>query len=56
MLPDPGTGHDLLHDEQEPRSGGDHPRQPAADDPPAGTGPFGRHDGQEYWTLPGGGI
>jgi 8-oxo-dGTP diphosphatase len=21
-----------------------------------GTGPTGRHDGQEYWTLPGGGI
>ncbi|MFF3735565.1 NUDIX hydrolase [Streptomyces sp. NPDC002476] len=21
-----------------------------------GTGPSGRHDGQEYWTLPGGGI
>jgi 8-oxo-dGTP diphosphatase len=21
-----------------------------------GTGPAGRHDGQEYWTLPGGGI
>jgi 8-oxo-dGTP pyrophosphatase MutT (NUDIX family) len=21
-----------------------------------GTGPAGRHEGQEYWTLPGGGI
>lgn len=21
-----------------------------------GRGPSGRHDGQEYWTLPGGGI